>query len=232
MVGRYAERALTHGLGRPDEVVITLEALEVKPEEIPALRVTTLQNEEPRRGRQMAERLLAGCGIGTQGMRTAWNFIGRRHGLRGGILLDTEGVRLDPNLERGVRVSRMGISRRAERDLSRMLAAFDWDHQTVREALVLASKVHAHPKVVAELCVSDDPDYTTGYVASRRLGYVRIPHLKKEGSRRGGRAFFIGVTDVPGVLEYLERTPVIVTSLKGCLGLLTEDAIPDLFTEG
>ena len=35
-------------------------------------------------------------------------------------------------------------------------------------SIVLATKVSAHPATVAELCWSDDPEYITGYVASRK----------------------------------------------------------------
>jgi 6-carboxyhexanoate--CoA ligase len=58
--------------------------------------------------------------------------------------------------------------------------------QRVKEALMLATKVSAHPATVAELCWSDDPEYITGYVASKKQGYQRIMKLKEyahEGSR-------------------------------------------------
>ena len=38
---------------------------------------------------------------------------------------------------------------------------------TVKEALILASKLH-HAHIIAEVCISDDPDYTTGYFASEK----------------------------------------------------------------
>jgi 6-carboxyhexanoate--CoA ligase len=67
--------------------------------------------------------------------------------------------------------------------------------------------------VLAELCISDDPNYTTGYVASRRFGYVRIPCIKRKGSPCGGRVFFIQEeADVKKIVEYLERTPVVMGS--------------------
>jgi len=227
IVAQYTERALSHSLGKPDSILVTVEELNRKPREISALRVAALRNETPRLGRGLADRILSSCGIGAQGSGTAWAFLGRRHALRGGILLNTDGVRMDPNLERGVRVSRMGISAATGRALSDLLSGYGWDNQTVSEAVILASKVHAHPDIVAELCISDDPDYTTGYVASRQFGYVRIPHLKKAGSRRGGRVFFIqGGADIREVLEYLEREPVLVTTLSGCLGVVSGEMVP------
>ena len=81
----------------------------------------------------------------------------------------------------------------------------------VREALVLAAKVAAAPEVVAELCWSDDPEYTAGYVASK-AGYFRFPRLKEYGDPVGGRIFFVRPDcDLPLLIDYLERQPVLVS---------------------
>ena len=50
----------------------------------------------------------------------------------------------------------------------------------MREALVLATKVQSCPGIVGELCWSDDPDYTVGYVACNGI-YHRIPNMKEMG---------------------------------------------------
>jgi 6-carboxyhexanoate--CoA ligase len=127
------------------------------------------------------------------------------------LVLGESAVRAEPDRRRGVRVSRLGILGEEERRLSRRLARQGINTTTVKEALVLASKVASCPHVLAELCVSDDPDYTTGYVASKRFGYVRIPCIKKTGSSGGGRVFFIREgADVIRIVSYLERTPVIL----------------------
>ena len=59
------------------------------------------------------------------------------------------------------------------------------NNTTVKEAIILASKVAACRQVTAELCISDDPGYTTGYISSKKYGYVRIPHIKKKGEKNG-----------------------------------------------
>ena len=77
--------------------------------------------------------------------------------------------------------------------------------------MVLAAKVAAAPGMVAELCWSDDPEYTTGYVASPRHGYVRIPCLKEKNSSNGGRAFFVSPdADLEALQHFLEEQPVLV----------------------
>jgi len=85
----------------------------------------------------------------------------------------------------------------------------------LREALALAGKVLLSPGIVAELCWSDDPDYTAGYVASPARGYVRFPHLKKMGDRLGGRAFFYqrSTFNLATLSDFLERTPILFTAI-------------------
>lgn len=58
-------------------------------------------------------------------------------------------------------------------------------HSRIKEALALASKVSQHPAAVAELCWSDDPDYITGYVAGKKMGYQRITAMKEYGTEEG-----------------------------------------------
>jgi len=131
-------------------------------------------------------------------------------------------------MQRGVRASRFGIDRPAEKSLSRQLNTLGINTQTVREALVLASKVASCGDVVAEVCISDDPDYTTGYVASAHLGYVRIPHIKKKRDRRGGRIFFLKEdADIRRVIQYLEKAPAIIENITACFGEKTIDEIID-----
>jgi len=100
--------------------------------------------------------------------------------------------------------------------------------ETVKEAIILSSKLISCKQVIAELCVSDDPDYTTGYVASKKYGYVRIPHIKPKGIRRGGRAFFVHeVIKTEDMIEYLERMPVIIGKASSCRGVKSIDEILD-----
>ena len=75
--------------------------------------------------------------------------------------------------------------------MTKKLAAIGLTHFRTREALALATKVAHAPGIIAELCWSDDPDYTAGYVASPRIGYVRFPVLKLPDDPRGGRVFFV-----------------------------------------
>lgn len=121
--------------------------------------------------------------------------------MRGAILMDANtGVRLDQDTMRGVRVSHMDASGAETRSMN----------VHMREALVLATKVQSCPGIVGELCWSDDPDYTVGYVACGGV-YHRIPHMKKMGNPIGGRVFFVDSNEsIQEIVDYLENTTVLV----------------------
>nr|WGD91398.1 6-carboxyhexanoate--CoA ligase [Bacillus subtilis] len=84
-------------------------------------------------------------------------------------------------------------------------------HSRIKEYLALASKVSRHPAAIAELCWSDDPDYITGYVAGKKMGYQRITAMKEYGTEEGCRVFFIdGSNDVNTYIHDLEKQPILI----------------------
>jgi 6-carboxyhexanoate--CoA ligase len=212
----YVLRALGHARGQPDSIVVTVERLRQAPKRIAALPVSTLSCGSRRRARALATDALRSSGVSDVAIKAAFSVMDDKKAMRGAALIDAEtGDRLEPDKKRGVRASRMGIDGKALQDLRKKLRPMGIDTGTVREALVLASKVASSTGVVAEVCISDDPDYTTGYVASGRLGYVRIPNMKKAGDARGGRAIFIkSGADIGKVVYHLERRPVMVAGMK------------------
>jgi 6-carboxyhexanoate--CoA ligase len=227
-VKRSVERALTHPKGKADKITITIEEIKRKPIEISSLPVSTLVCDTPSEAEQQIRHILFSLRISKKAVDAAFMAI-KNGGMRGAMVITVQkGVRFEPDKQRGVRASRLGITQTASKSLSLRLARQRINADVVKEALILASKVMAHRKIVAELCVSDDPDYTTGYVASKRYGYVRIPHIKKRGSRHGGRAFFIEESaDAGDIIRYLEETPVMVVNASQCKGILSIDEILD-----
>ena len=197
-----AERALHHSKGTADFINITVDLIpsnEIK-------YIDCLQVEEHRvntivEAHQLAIKLLQGPHITEVAIQNAINFLkGLDSSMRGALLVDaTTGKRIDEG-NRGVRVSHM--------DSFDSETLGDNDH--MREALVLASKVQSADGIVGELCWSDDPDYTVGYVACNGV-YHRIPNMKELGSDIGGRVFFVqSDMDSESVIEYLEKAPVLV----------------------
>ena len=197
-----AERALHHSKGTADFINITVDL--IPPEKISY--IDCLKVEEHKTGsipesHQLATELLQGTTITETAVRKAISMLkSLDRSMRGAMLVDAiSGERLDEG-NRGVRVSHMD--------------SFDshalGDNEHMREALVLASKVQSADGVVGELCWSDDPDYTVGYVACNGV-YHRLPHMKELGSNIGGRVFFVwSDIDSESVIEYLESAPVLV----------------------
>jgi 6-carboxyhexanoate--CoA ligase len=223
----YARRALEHSRGTPDRVVISVERLKDKPKAIAALPLCTLKCGSPREAKILSRKILRAAGVSEDAVRCAYRVLSSSAAMRGAALVSArDGRRLDPDPSRGVRASMMGMEDSILRALGRRLSRLGLNNRTVKEALVLASKVASSKGIIAEICASDDPDYTTGYVATRRFGYVRIPNIKRAGSRRGGRAFFVeDGADVHGITDYLEKKPVMVTRLSAFRGIRTIDEI-------
>lgn len=211
-VNRYLKRAMSHSRGQPDKIFITVERFRQHPVKIPPLTIATLACETPLEARGLIIKRLHSLGISNDAIIQAFSIICSPSAMRGAAIIKMHtGDRSDPDIARGVRVSRLGIDKNESAKLSRKLAKIKINTLRVKEALILASKVAHHKDIIAEVCISDDPGYTTGYLASKEFGYLRIPNIKNHGDMNGGRIFFIEEdADVPGLINYLEKTPVII----------------------
>jgi len=219
-VSVYMERAFCHVKGMPDRLKIKVRALRREPSVIPLLDVMTMKNASVAAARNAIWELLCHLGVSNGSIRAALDIVYHRPVMRGASVMNAlDGVRLEHDPQRGVRVTEIGIAPEAGEELSKRLDVFGLNTDTVREAVILASKVARHDDVLAELCVSDDPDYTTGYVASSELGYIRIPHIKEYGDPAGGRVFFVrDGASLDRLFDYLERTPVMIDRICGIRG--------------
>ena len=219
IVKEYTQRALIHEKGGADKIRLTVEELKEKPKKISSLPLCTLNTRNPEAAKKAALKILSSTGITARAIEEAFKALEVGIAMRGAMLMNIEGVRLEPDLLRGVRVTRMGITKKAATDLSRKLGRLGLNKHTVKEALILAGKVHKYRMVLGELCISDDPNYTTGYVATRAHGYIRLPRIKKRGIPYGGRAFFITGGEVKELIKYLQGTPVLINNIKPCKGV-------------
>jgi len=213
IVKEYTERALNHPRGNSDKIVITIEEIKQKPKRVPLLPIITLKCDCPDEAKKIIFQTLSSIGISKKGINNSLKVLISPKTMRGAaLILKESGMRIEPDKERGVRVSRLGIEKTAEKALVWKLLKMKVDTVTVKEALILASKVASHLDVVAEICISDDPDYTTGYIASRHSGYLRIPNIKRYGEPHGGRVFFLKEdANIEKIINYLEKTPTILT---------------------
>jgi len=205
-------RAINHSKGVPDFINVKLE----RPSEIlqlKSLEVSTHTAHTPAEGLAIAAKLLAKAGVSRVAEIMAR--FGETHSMRGAMLLDADTLeRLEPDKARGVRATNMDA---ADSTLKASPAA----KNHFAEALVLATKVQNAPGIIAEICISDDPDYTTGYVAARLIGYCRITSMKENGDPRGGRIFLYRGprSGVAETIRFLEHQCVLV------------DAIPSIASE-
>lgn len=205
-----ARRALGHSKGRPDSIHITIEELDdAAILRVPALPARALDCASAAEGLELAAGLLRQAGVADPGAVIALLLAGEP--MRGAMLVDADTLeRLEPDRERGVRATLMDM---ASPDGTGGNGADGKQHYL--EAAVLAAKVCRAPHIIAELCISDDPDYVTGYVASPAFGYARIARLKEPGIPRGGRVFlYRGPREaVAATVAFLERRPVLVENV-------------------
>ncbi|HKN19217.1 MAG TPA: 6-carboxyhexanoate--CoA ligase [Dissulfurispiraceae bacterium] len=206
------KRVLEHPRGAPDTIVLTVEAVTQKPADVPLLPVKTLRCASPDKAHNIIAEILESKGIARRAATAALKVLTSLRVMRGASLITAKtGRRVEPDKERGIRVSRLGMEKAERKKLELALSRIRINTETVREALILASKTASCPDILGEVCISDDPDYTTGYVSGRGIGYVRIPNMKNRGDMYGGRVFFIRENaDRDTVINYLEKEPVFL----------------------
>lgn len=204
------DRALHHANGEPDFINFKLERLSAASiRHLDALPVRSLNADTPEGGLALMRDLLASLGIARAGKIV--DLLCGIRGMRGAVLLDADTLEhLEPDRARGVRATMMDAVRNGDEPPASPVK----NHYA--EAVVLATKVANAPGIVAELCISDDPGYVTGYIASKSLGYVRISPLKESGSPAGGRIFLYHGTKegVACTIAFLEKQPVLVHGVR------------------
>ncbi len=206
-VSALTERALHHGLGRADFINIKME--EVAPSQLQYLEVLPVSKRPAKTVEetyQIMKDLLCELGLEAKADDLI-ELLRHNHPMRGAVLYDVAtGSRLEPDHERGIRVTYMDAA--GETSASSCKNHF-------REALVLATKVVHAPGIIAELCLSDDPDYLVGYLASLKHGYVRLTPMKEMGNPHGGRVFIFDSSRAKAeeTINYLEKQRVLVRGL-------------------
>lgn len=208
-------RAMTHSKGDPDFINVKIEKVHESDIRIlKALPVTRVDVETWQEGLEKAFELIgeavgsAAGDAGTDAIREFANklpeLLRETFPMRGAMFYDiATGKRLEPDQARGVRATYMDALRGNVVDCCK-------NH--FNEAIVLATKVANAPGIVAEICISDDPEYVTGYVASKDLGYMRIMKMKETGDENGGRIFLFDSrrASAEECIDYLQKKKVLV----------------------
>ena len=196
-------RAMNHSKGDPDFINVKIEKVHESDIRIlKALPVTRINVDTWQEGLDKAFGLVGNAAAGIR--EKLPELLRETFPMRGAMLYDiATGNRLEPDHERGVRATYMDALHSSE---------VDGCKNHFNEAIVLATKVANAPGMVAEFCVSDDPNYVTGYVASKELGYVRIMKMKEMGDENGGRIFLFDSRKASAeeCIEYLQKKKVLV----------------------
>ena len=202
-------------LNRPrgyDSLIVTLERLSSVETFKASLPVSSHTFSSVEEAREFALSKLIAAGVPEEVARRAIALLSKGANpkggnMRGAVLMDiNSGERLEPDKERGIRTVRVDWENR-EKVRDKLLSE-GYTERTL-DALALANK-NMLCGVVAELCWSDDPDYLTGYVASKRLGYVRITPLKEKGDPLGGRVYFIRKEKAGEIIRCLEKRAILL----------------------
>lgn len=214
LIGRAMRKDCT-----PDRVTVTIDDLGNGPlRTLKALDIITVNAPDSSEARTMASDILQNAGVAENAALQALNFLSKGaspsgENMRGAMIIDCRtGERLETDRARGVRASRFDWSDEARERIKKELADNGLSHFRTCEALALATKIAHGPGVIAEICWSDDPDYTAGYVASLKTGYIRFPFMKQIGNKTGGRAIFVDRNgfDARASIDFLQDEPVLI----------------------
>lgn len=203
------ERGMHHAKGEAD--FLNLKINRVREEDIiylDALPVETVEVESWQQGHEEIRRYLREIDISDP--ERIMRFLDETYAMRGAMLLDVDRcVRLEPDKTRGIRATNMDQERSEGETIGN-------EKNHYEEAIVLATKVVNCPGIIGEICISDDPNYVTGYVSSKQIGYRRITKMKEMGSENGGRIFLFRGTDkeADAAIDFLQNQHVIVRNVE------------------
>ena len=134
-----------------------------------------------------------------------------KNNMRGAMIVNEKGERLEKDKFRGVRTVLVDFKNREI--ITKKLLEKGYTERTV-DALALATKNLNYKNLIAEFCISDDNDYTTGYLAIDGK-YIRLKPLKPYGLDKGGRIYFVkNNTNIDELYNYLEKIPVLIEDIN------------------
>ena len=225
-VSLLVKRALSHSKGSAHFINIKIEELKRDDIElITPLEVTTIDVENYEQGLNAMKLVLVNLGIDNEKADRILKLLIDTKDMRGAILLDINTMeRLEYDRNRGIRATYMDFENSKLIHLSKEKVY----NSHFIEALALASKVINCPYIIGEVCYSDDPDYTAGYIASKKYGYMRFAHLKELGDASGGRVFLYdsSIDKVDKCIDYIENKKILIKNdIKFNKNILYEEFI-------
>lgn len=213
-VGLLVKRALNHSKGKSDFINIKIEKIKQQELEVlEPLEVITVDVKNHIEGMDCIKIVLKKLGIDEEKVNKILSMFSETFNMRGAMLLDINTLeRLEYDKKRGIRATYMDFEGSKLNHLTK-----DTKHNShFIEALALATKVANSPGIIGEICYSDDPNYTAGYIASKKYGYIRFPYLKQMGDTTGGRIFLYDSSnddDVSKCIDYIENAKVVIKDM-------------------
>ncbi len=134
-----------------------------------------------------------------------------RENMRGAMIVNTDGERIEFDKYRGIRTVLVDYENR-EKAVEKFLK--NGYTERTADALALTTKNLNYPDMIAEYCISDEADYTTGYVSIGNIYYRFIP-LKEKGNKKGGRIYFVkNSISLKDFYDYLQKEPVLIKDVN------------------
>ena len=203
---------------QPDEIVLKIERLKEKPVFIEnTLPIKEFKFNSYIEANEFAIQILSSItGLEKTKLKEILSLVHigaspSKDNMRGAMLIDQKGNRIELDKYRGVRTTNVDFMDRESVIKDALRNKFT--ERTV-DALAIATKNLNYPHLIAEYCISDEPDYLTGYVATKNF-YYRLYPLKKEGNNKGGRIYFITKdVDIKDLYNYLQNKPILIKNLK------------------
>ncbi|AIU32834.1 6-carboxyhexanoate--CoA ligase [Corynebacterium ramonii] len=209
ITAQFIQRAMNHAKGAPDSITTKITHIaDSDIQRVPRLLTREYQAENCHDAHSFVQQQLATV-CSPEIAHKALELLLSIRNMRGAVLLDAHSARrLEPDHKRGVRASNFGA---APPPAAPHSAESETKKNHYHEALTLSSKVMSAPGIIAEICISDDPDYTTGYVSLNGV-YTRVHTMKRLGSPLGGRVFILESkkASVAAAIDYIENTPVLI----------------------
>lgn len=193
---KYFNKAFNHENGNIDFLNLKIEKVKAPIQTLVALPVVENLNDT-------LTQLAKQTDVSEYALNKGLEYIKNDITYTGAIILSAQtGQRLDSTEQRGIRVTHLAFKTcKRNGEIS----------ERVKDARALATCINTFEGVKAELCVSDDLHYTTGYYASPKLGYRRIFNIKEKGTRHGGRIIFVdeGI-NLNAYVSFLETVPKVI----------------------
>lgn len=205
------ERAFTHPKGKSDFVNISIQKIhdESKITYIKPLNIKTLSLDE---NENIPYDILKELGFSLDKSKHAMELLFSQENLKGALIVGFNTLHeFKDNITRCVN---MDYDSSIKEDLDKFLEKNNFLGKYLKDALCLSSKICNDENVLCEICISDDPNYKTGYISSKSLGYIRITNLKPNHHKSGGRIIFIkDETKLEETIDYLKNSIVIINSV-------------------